>query len=60
MHRLVKDYELTPKKLMKEDDGAQLEDCVSVSRKKARSGRITWKGLRIKKMIGIIMWKEMQ
>ena len=34
--------------------------CVSVRRKEANSERNPWKGSLMKKMIGIIMWKEMQ
>ena len=29
-------------------------------REKEMSGGITWKGSRMKKMIGIMMWKEME
>ena len=32
----------------------------SVRRKEIKSGRIIWKGICMKKMIEIIMWKEMQ
>ena len=35
-----------------------MESCVSVRRKKVKCGRIMWK--KMKKMIVIGMWKEMQ
>ena len=35
-------------------------NCVSVGMKENNYGNIIWKGSWIKKMIGIIMWKEMQ
>ena len=37
-----------------------MESCVSVRRKEVKSERIIWKGSQMMKMIGIIMWKEMQ
>ena len=37
-----------------------MERCVSVRRKEVISCRIMLIGSRMKKMIGIIMWKEMQ
>ena len=37
-----------------------MEIPVSVRRKEVNSGNIIWKGTLIKKMIKIIMWKEMQ
>ena len=47
---------------MKEEDAREdlMESCVSVRRKEVKSGRIMWKGECMKKMIRIIMWKEMQ
>ena len=33
--------------------------CVSVRMNEVKSGRIIWRGSWLKKMIGIIMWKEM-
>ena len=37
-----------------------MEGCVSVRMREVMSGRIVWKNSREKKMIGIIMWKEIQ
>ena len=37
-----------------------MEGCVSVRRKEVKFGRIKWKGSWMKKMIVIIMWKEIQ
>ena len=36
-----------------------MENCVSVRRKEVGSGGIIWKGSQMKKVNGIIMWKEM-
>ena len=37
-----------------------MESCVSVRRKEVKSERIIWKGSRMKEIVGIEMWKEMQ
>ena len=37
-----------------------MESCVSVRRKEVKSGRIICNGSSMRKMIGIVMWKEMQ
>ena len=37
-----------------------MESCDSVRRKEVKCGRIIWKGSWMMKMIGIVMWKEMQ
>ena len=37
-----------------------MESCVSVRKKEVKSGRIICKGSRMKKMIGNVMWKEVQ
>ena len=37
-----------------------MESYVSVRMKEEKSRRIIWKGSRKKKMIGIVMWKELQ
>ena len=37
-----------------------MESCVSVRMNEVKSGRIMWIGSLMKKMIEIMMWKEMQ
>ena len=37
-----------------------MESCVSVRRKEVKYERIIWEGSKTNKIIGIIMWKEMQ